>query len=173
MLKTVNWETESRKERNQNINSGKFWSQFPRIKAITEVEVALRESSIREKNCAEIAALFHFPSAVVHGGISQKAPHRFPAHVTTVNIPTWRWPCSSGVLDEGFRVWAVLTPVCYPGVQHPTSGLEETICSWEKRSACFCPRKIFVPTFPVYGWGNISQPMTFGSDECVRSPHVL
>lgn len=54
-------------------------------------------------------------------------PPRFPAQVTTVNILTRRWPCSSGVLDEGFCVWAMLTPVCYP-----TSGLEETVSSWEK-----------------------------------------
>lgn len=112
------------KERNQNVNSGKFSSQFPRIKAITEVEVTLRESSIPEKNCTESTP---FPSAVVHGCISQETPPWFPAQVTTVNTLTWRWPCSSGVLDEGFCVWAMLTPVCYP-----TSGLEETVSSWEK-----------------------------------------
>lgn len=53
------------------------------------------------------------------------------------------WHEADHAAQESWKVCigAMLTPVCYPSVQHPTSCLEETIFFWEK-------------SLPVSVWGK-------------------
>lgn len=102
-----------RKERNWNFNSGKFQTQFPCTEVITEA-LNRRECSIPERNWTEKNIGFAFSLCCPWRHFPEGSP-LIPVQPTTVNILPWRWPCSSGVL-EGFCVWTMLTPVCYPTV---------------------------------------------------------
>lgn len=147
MLMAVNWETESRKK-------GEEWEhqQWQIIKSVPQNQGNYRSRGclIPEKNCTEITVIsFSF-----------------------LNIPTRRWPCRSAVLDVGFCVWAMLTPVCYPSVQQPTSGLEETIFSWEKGLPVSAQEK-YLSLHCLFMAEETSLKPWLLAHECVPSPCVL
>ena len=96
---------------------------------ITEVEVALRESSIPEKKlhgCLILLQLSYMEAFL------RRLPTDFQHRLLLLTCQHEGDHAAQESWMKVFCVWAVLTPLCYPSVWHPASSLEETVFSWEK-----------------------------------------